>query len=93
MIESPGVHTWVSGDFLSCDFVIYSRFVSLRVLMFASDMVDMALFEKPCARLVEAEGDAALDTLPANVEHPLIIAWPRLCARLSADGDLLNIGA
>lgn len=69
-------------------FVVEARFARLGVLELAADTVERSVFEQPGSGLPETERYSALDTLPAQIEHPFERAGTCFEARL-ASGDQL----
>ena len=63
--------------------------VGLAELVAALHAVYLAVFDEMGACLVEAERDAAFDTLLTEGEHPVVVAGSRLHALLSTHGHLL----
>lgn len=62
------------------------------MLELAADAVQPSVFDKPCARLVVAEGDIRIETLPADRKHPVEVARTGVVARFAVRGDLLDLG-
>lgn len=64
---------------------------SLIVLVLAADPVEASILDQPGSGLVETKGNVVCDTLVAQTQHPVEIAWPGLRARLSTHRNLLNL--
>ena len=63
----------------------------LRVLKLAANAVDATVFAQSGTRLMKIERDSLLDTLSANIEHPIVVAHPRLAARLASYRHLVDV--
>ena len=59
------------------------------MLIGAGNAVEMSFFQQACSGLMVAEGHVGFDALPADREHPFVVARAGLGARFAAYGDFL----
>ena len=72
-------------------FIVDAGTTCLRVLELAANAVDATVFAQSGTRLMKIERDSLLDTLSANIEHPIVVAHPRLAARLASYRHLVDV--
>ncbi len=71
------------------NFVVNVSFVGLTELVAAAHTVHLAVLDEMCARLVETERDILCHALLSEGKHPIVIARPRVDARLASYRYLL----
>lgn len=65
------------------NFIVNSRFASLRCLEAARYMIHSATLDKIGTRLMKLKRDASVHTLATNIQNPFVIKWPHVYARFA----------